>query len=334
MSNILQFPLGWDDPQFDRVLRAGAAYLKAAQDSRYAFLPLLHERVERNARCLDDNLQQLMRHADRIIIAIKSNDLGGLEKDIDPNDDPEDIAQYLEVAQDAIGEIAVKLNDQLGQLRTATAQITAIPVYDSSADKARYQGELDRLAANSKACEDELAVRREALASLDEAIKVLEAAKVESTFGGLLPTTEQLKAAAGVIATGGLSVEAVQGALKKIGEIIGAAMEGMRYATMLEQRRGMQKQHDELQLQLTAMARDKTRLQAQCQHLEAYAELVTSREQWLAGIRRIAVQLKPVWDRLIACSIDDVQALRAVSELVEALKAYKKKIKAEYVAGL
>ena len=135
-------------------------------------------------------------------------------------------------------------------------------------------------------------------------------------------------------ATGGLSVEAVQGALKKIGEIIGAAMEGMRYATMLEQRRGMQKQHDELQLQLTAMARDKTRLQAQCQHLEAYAELVTSREQWLAGIRRIAVQLKPVWDRLIACSIDDVQALRAVSELVEALKAYKKKIKAEYVAGL
>jgi chromosome segregation ATPase len=103
---------------------------------------------------------------------------------------------------------------------------------------------------------------------------------------------------------------------------------------MLEQRRGMQKQHDELQLQLTAMARDKTRLQAQCQHLEAYAELVTSREQWLAGIRRIAVQLKPVWDRLIACSIDDVQALRAVSELVEALKAYKKKIKAEYVAGL
>ncbi|MNJ73307.1 hypothetical protein D3C77_700870 [compost metagenome] len=106
------------------------------------------------------------------------------------------------MAQDAIGEIAVKLNDQLGQLRTATPQITAIPVYDSSADKARYQGELDRLAANRKACEDELAVRREALASLDEAIKVLEAAKVESTFGGLFPTTEQLKAAADVIATG------------------------------------------------------------------------------------------------------------------------------------
>ncbi|MBV6286256.1 alpha-xenorhabdolysin family binary toxin subunit B [Pseudomonas aegrilactucae] len=334
MSNLLQFPLGWDDPQFDRVLRAGTAYLAAYQDSRYAFLPLLHERVERHARCFDDNLKQLMRHVDRIIVAIKSNDLSELVQEIDPNDDPEDIAQYLEVAQDAVGEIAAKLNDQLGQLGTALVQITAIPPYDPSVETTRYQRELDKLAADRQGCERELAARGEALAGLDEAIKVLEAAKVESTFSGLLPTTGQLKAAADMIAAGGVSVEAVQSALKRIGEIIGAAMEGMRYAALLEQRRGLQKNHDELQVQLTAMARDRTRIETQRQHLEAYADLITSREEWQAGIKRIAVQLKPVWDRLAASSIDDVQALKKVNELIYALKAYKKKMKADYTAGL
>lgn len=332
-SNVLQFPVTWTDPQIKALQRIGATYLATWHKQRYAFLPRLHELLERHARLFIKSVEDFHSNAERVSSRIRAGALDQLAQDIDPDDDPLDIAEYLEVAQDAVVEIAGALSRQMDQLKSALRDTAALGVYDTTRDASRYKDELAKLERDQPARESELQARQAELASLDEAIGVLQAARIDQTFQGQLPTAQQLKEAASLIASGGVSVEAVENALKRIGELIGTVLEGMRYTAILDQRRDRQKAVDGVLADLRSMEKQKRDTQDYCARLAEYPSLVEQREEWRAAFNQIVEQLEPVCKHLVGYRITTVQALSAVLSLIDQLATYKRKVLSDFSPG-
>lgn len=332
-SNVLHFPITWTDPQILTLQRIGAAYLTVWQKQHYAFVPALHELLERHAKFFIKHVEEFHANAVGTHARIKAGDLDQLAHDIDPDGDPLDIAEYLEVAQDAVVSIADSLGRQMAHLKVALRDIAALSAYDISRDVSRYESELAKLARDQPVRESELQARQAELASLDEAIKVLEAARIEANFQGSIPSLKELQDAASLIASGGVSVEAVENALKKIGELIGGLMEGMRYTRILDQRRDRQKAVDALQADLRSMERQQRDTQQYCARLAEYPPLVKQREQWHAAFNQLVKQLEPVCQYLATYRITSVQLLLAVLSLIDELADYTRKVLADFRPG-
>lgn len=332
-SNVVQFPITMADPQISTLQSIGAAYLAAWQTQHYAFLPALHQLLERHAKFFIKRVEEFHRNAERISATIRSNDLDEIIEDIQGLDDPADIAEYLTVGEDAIASIADALGKQMTALRLVLIDVAALGVYDVSRDLRRYQGELDKLDQDHPARTAELQAREAELVRLDEAIKVLEAANLQALFAGSIPSAQQLKDAASTIAAGGVSVEAVENALKQIGEMIGNALEGLRYSRILDQRRDVQKAVDELNATLRAMEQSRRDTQAYCERLGDYALLVEQREQWQAGFNQIVQQLVPVERQLGGYQVKSVASLLAVQPQISDLHAFSRKVLADFRPG-
>lgn len=332
-STVLNFPVTLADPQIKTLQRIGSAYLTAWQTQHYAFLPPLHELLGRHGKLLTESVEGFHAHAQRIHTWIRAGDLNQIIKDIEALDDPLDIAEYLEVGQDALVSIADALGKQMAALKRVLVDLGALGVYNASRDLTRYQGELAKLASDQLARASEVARREAELASLDAAIKVLEAANVEAIFTGSVPSTQQIKDAAAVIASGGVTVEAVENALKQIGDLIGNALEGMRYSRILDQRRDLQKTLDELHADVRAMERRQRDTQSNCERLAEYPALVTQREQGRLLFSQIIDQLGPVLRQLSGYQVQTVASLLAVHPLVVELHAYARKVLADFSPG-
>lgn len=332
-NNIVQLPISWNDPDIEMLQRVGSEYLNAWHKQRYAFLPQLHELLERHARFFIASVEKLHSNAERVRVTIRASNLRDIAQDISPNDPVEDVAEYFELAQEAVSDVAKVLRNQVNHLSQALRDGNALSLYDVSRDKVRLQGELDKLAKDQSIYANDLEARQADLASMDEAIKVLEAARVESSFQGLLPTAQQLKDAAAVIAAGGVTVEAVEGALKKVSALIGAALEGMRYSAILDQRRTLQRTVGELEVTLRGLEQRKRVTEERIGGLEAYPQLVQQRSQWIAGFDRIARQLEPVFQQLNGVKINELQVLLAIEQLIDGLHAYKNRIIADFRPG-
>jgi len=333
-QTIMNMPAAWADPGIDRIAKAGNDYLRAWQQQQFAFLPVLHESIERHARFFTGNVEAFNRNAGHVRAAINASDLALIAQEISEDDDPLDIADYLEVAQDAIGGIAAKLRDQVQHLQQVEREVVGLSVYDVSRDRARYGNELDKLARDRQIQADELAARQADLERLDEAIKVLEDGRVEELFLGSLPSAQELQAAASLIAAGGVSVAAVESALNRISQIIGAAMEGMRYAAVLDQRRTLNRRLADMQVALRTLEQRRQQTETWCARLDEYPQLTAHREQGLAAFTRLVDQLQPVWRQLAGFKVTSVRDLEAVQQLVEALADYQKKVTSAYAAGL
>lgn len=332
-SNVVHFPVTWADPQVQTLQGINTAYMTAWQRQHYAFLPALHQSLERHARFFIKSVEVFHLHAGRVSTSISAGNLNDIIENVEALDDPLDIAEYLEVGEDALSSIKAALTTQLKALRLVLIDIAALGVYDVSRDLSRYQTELAKLDVDQPARASELHARETQLASLDESIKVLEAANVEALFMGSLPSSQQIKDAAAMIASGGVSVEAVENALKQIGELIGNVLEGMRYSRILEQRRDLQKAVDELNTTLKNMEQSRRDTQACCDRLGDYPPLVAQRDQWRAGFNLIVQQLEPVERQLAGYQVKSVDALLAVQPLIGDLHTYSRKVLADFRPG-
>lgn len=332
-SNVLQFPMAWEDPQVQTLQSINSAFMTAWQRQHYAFLPPLHQSLERHARFFIKSVEAFHLHAGHVSVTISANNLHDIIENAQALDDPQDIAEYLEVGQDAISSIKAILAAQMKALRLVLTDVAALGVYDVSRDLSRYQAELAKLDKDQPARERELKALEAHLASLDESIKVLEAANVEALFKGSVPSSQQVKDAAAMIASGGVTVEAVENALKQIGELIGNALEGMRYSRILEQRRDMQKTVNEFAASLVAIEQSKVQTQGYCDRLAEYPPLVAQREQWRAAFNQIVQQLGAVERQLNGYQVKTLESLLAVQPLIGDLHAYSRKVLADFRPG-
>lgn len=332
-SNVLQFPMTWEDPQVQTLQGINSAFMTAWQRQHYAFLPPLHQSLERHARFFIKSVEAFHLHAGHVSATISVNDLNEIIENAEALDDPQDIAEYLQVGQDAVSSIKATLATQMKALRLVLTDIAALGVYDVSRDLSRYQAELAKLDKDQPARASELHALQAQLASLDESIKVLEAANLEALFKGSVPSSQQIRDTAAVIAAGGITVEAVENALKQIGELIGNALEGMRYSRILEQRRDMQKTVNELAASLVAIEQSKGQTQAYCDRLAEYSPLVAQREQWRVAFNQSVQQLGAVERQLNGFQVKTVASLLALQPLIGDLHAYSRKVLADFRPG-
>lgn len=332
-SNVVQFPVSLKDPQVQALQGISSAYMKAWQTQYYSFLPPLHELLERHARFFIKSVEAFHLHAGRISSTINAGSLSDIIENIEALDDPLDIAEYLEVGQDALVSIAAALSKQVAALKNMFTDLNALGVYSVSRDLTRYQDVLARLGTDQPARTRELHAKEGQLAGLDESIKVLEAANVEALFKGNIPTSQQIKEAAAMIASGGVTVEAVERALKQIGDLIGNVLEGMRYSGILEQRRALQKTVDDLNADLRAMEKLQCDTQSYCERLAEYSTLVTQRDEWRTLFNQIIEQLEPVLRQLAGYQVKTLVSLIEVHPLIEQLYAYARKVLADFTPG-
>lgn len=332
-SNVLQFPTTWDDPQVQALQGINLAFMTVWQRQHYAFLPQLHQWLERHARFFIKSVEAFHRHAGHVSATINVNDLNEIIANAEALDDPQDIAEYVEVGQDAISSIKATLATQMKALRLVLTDIAALGVYDVSRDLSRYQAELAKLDKDQPARASESHALQVQLASLDESIKVLEAANLEALFKGSVPSSQQIRDAAAMIAAGGVTVEAVEHALKQIGELIGNVLEGMRYSRILEQRRDLQKTVNEAVAALKAMEQSQAQTQAYCDRLAEYPPLIAQREQWYAAFNQIVQQLGALERQLNGYQVNTLESLLAVQPLIGDLHAYSRKVLADFRPG-
>lgn len=332
-SNVVQFPVTLTDPQISLLQSIGATYLAVWHKQTYAFLPRLHEMLERQAKFFIRNVEGFRDNALLVRTKIESSGLSDIIENIKGLEDPEDVAEYLNAGEDVISSITTALSRKTGALKRVLIDVGALGVYDVSRDLTRYQDELAKLEKDQPARTRELEAHEGKLADLNASIKVLEAANLEALFAGSVPSSQQIKDAAAMIASGGVSVEAVENAIKQIGELIGNVLEGMRYSMILDQRRDLQKIISELNTTLREMDKKKGDTQNYCDRLGEYASLAEQREQWRAAFDKIVQQLVPVERQFAAYQITSLESLMAVQSSISDLHAFVRKVLDDFRAG-
>lgn len=327
---IIRLRTNLDAPDLENILAAASTFLAVWQKGTFKFLPLLHESLERHSGRKLQFLEQLVKNAETVAVAIRSERLDRMLEELLAEDDPQEQAFYLEECLTSLKAILSKLDIQVSQLRTAASSIASLPVFDPSKNRASYLQEVDRLTSDKQRSDSTQSSKVNDLAALDEAIAVLEANGIERLFEGSLPTVEQVQALVSQGAAPGMAVAAVEQAIVQVNKLLGAALEGMRYAQLQDQRRALQAMISELLSESHDIGQRINLVQGYLSALEEYPALLDRRNEWLAGMNRKFVKLMGVANELRGFNLSDVPSLQAVVQLLNALMAYQQQIVTQY----
>ncbi|MDD1015850.1 alpha-xenorhabdolysin family binary toxin subunit B [Pseudomonas rubra] len=310
-------------PDMDVLLAPVSAYAALWAQRTFAFLPLLHESIERHYKGFQKYVDSLAKNAEVLAVTIKSHQLDALLDELrESQEDPEEQEFYLEELQTSKNKIATALDAVVSGVMTASKSIGSLPVYDVARDQARYLETHERLAISLQALAVTLSAKRENLAELENAISVFEANGIEKLFEGKLPTVEQLQ---GLVAQGSTTAgaaAAVEQALAALAKLMDGVQQGMRYSRLQDQRRALRAEANELIAEQREKEQRAKQVQANLQSLSEYSALYPKRQGWLAEKQQIRVQLETLANQMRRMNLNSYAKAQLLNRLLKQLVSY------------
>ncbi|MFK0089385.1 alpha-xenorhabdolysin family binary toxin subunit B [Pseudomonas sp. NPDC090755] len=322
-DNVVTLNTGLKAPNIDVLLAAVSAYSTLWEQRALAFLPLLHESVERHCKGFRHYVDSLAKNAEVLAVTIRSHRIDELLEEIrDSQEDPEEQEFFLEELQTSKNKIATALDVVVSGVTTASKAIASLPVYDASRDQASYLETQERLASKLQALTDTLNGKRENLAELEKAIGVFEANGIEQLFQGKLPTVEQLQGLVAQGATTAGAAVAIEQALEALGKLMEGVQQGIQYSRLQDQRRALRAEVSELIVELRETEQRAKQVQANLQALSEYSALSPMRQEWLAEMRKIRVQLETLGNELRRMKLNSFEQGQSFNQRLSELVGY------------
>lgn len=323
MNNVAMLRSALPTPNMEKVLAAVSAYSVFWEKRTFAFLPLLHELIDRHYQGFIKYTGELEKNSEVLAVGIRSEDVGSLLKDLKASSGNSDDEEFLfEELQNSANNVGTKLNALLTGVVTALNAIASLPGYEVNRDRDNYLQTQEQLSNALPALNVQLEGKRTELTELERAIGVFESNGLDKLFEGNLPTVQQVQELVALGTTPAAAVVAVEKALEALNKLMAGIQDGMRYSKLQDRRRALRAQVNEIVAEQREKGSRLTQLQNHLKALEEYVLLNEKRQGWVDEKNIIRTQLESVRDQLRSIKIKNIDDAQMLDKLLVALRGY------------
>lgn len=317
-------------PELGSVLGATRSFTEAWQRGELKFQPVIHESLERHMKLFINCAEVMARNAQRVVAEIANDPLRDILDALEDGDDEDVLAIAGEVANTVKSLLATQVA-HLGKEQQALATLAA-PAWSRDEQRLlKQQQDQANLHTQVSAEHDR---EKHSQSAIEQAIATLEAQGLQTRFGGVVPSAQDLAKLAVPGAEAAAMADAVNTAVEQLQTLLGDVVEGMRYAQLQQERRAARERVANLARQVRELDQRQQVVSAQLAALLTMPRLHEQRIEWDAGINVVRQALANFVPRIGTAAPSNVAQVQALDDTFKQLLAYQRQLLEQHRRGL
>lgn len=329
-DKISVLPTRANPPELGNVLGATRGFTEAWQRGELKFQPVIHESLERHMKLFINCAEQMARNAQRVVAEISSEPLRDILDVLEEGDDEEMLAIAGEVAETVRSLLGTQVA-HLGKEQQALGTLAALAWARDEQRLLKQQQDQASLHSQVSAEHDR---EKHNQATIEQAIATLEAHGLQTRFGGVVPSAQDLAKLAVPGGEAAAIADAVNKAVEQLQTLLGDAVEGMRYAQLQQERRAARERVAQLARHVREIDQRQLVSSAQLAALQTLPRLHEQRTEWDAGINAVRQALATFVPRIGSAAPSSVAQVQALDDIFKQLLAYQRKLLEQHRRGL
>ncbi|MPS97362.1 MULTISPECIES: alpha-xenorhabdolysin family binary toxin subunit B [unclassified Pseudomonas] len=321
-DNVHVLPMTADAPELGKVLAATRSYTEVWQKGQLKFSTPLQENLERHMRLFTHCIDQTVRKAQRLTAELDNEALSDMLASLGSGHD----SDVLAIAAEERDTVKSRLADQISHLGRELQALATLPLLVGTADQERLNKQQQNLVRTHAQLVEEHDREQQNKETVEKAIATLEANGLQTRFGGVVPSLDDL----GKLAVPGgetvVTVEAVSKAVEQLQTLLGDVVEGMRYTQLQQERRNIGERVRKLAVQVRELVQRQATVTQRLAALEMLPMLQEQRTDWASGMTVVRQALGNFHTHLERAPIGDGEQLRVLNGLFKQLLTYQRQL--------